>query len=143
MTPTRKKALGDRLRAARRHCDLSQDEVAELLGVKRQTVSAWETGVTVPTAFQVADLAAAYCLSAHYLLFGVHYERIDVKGLLPGIGQDEPAAMHVPPCADGQSAPSLAGHSDVQRRLGDGVEDGSRRLPIAWLGSILGRAGTP
>ncbi|WP_354004191.1 helix-turn-helix transcriptional regulator [Delftia sp.] len=63
-----------------------QDEVAELLGVKRQTVSAWETGVTVPTAFQVADLAAAYCASAHHLLFGAHYERVDVKALCRVLG---------------------------------------------------------
>lgn len=100
-----KKALGDRLRAARRRCALSQDEVAELLGVKRQTVSAWETGVTVPTAFQVADLAAAYCASAHHLLFGAHYERVDVKALLPSAGSPgELAIPSVPLHVDEQSA---------------------------------------
>lgn len=145
MTPIRKKALGDRLRAARRHCALSQDEVADLLGVKRQTVSAWETGVTVPTAFQVADLAAAYCASAHQLLFGAHFQRVDVKALLPGPGSQ-----------DGQAIPSAPLHVDEQSSTSDPVRLGTaapplpggggvapQRQPVTWLGSIWGRSGTP
>lgn len=142
MTPIRKKALGDRLRAARRRCALSQDEVAELLGVKRQTVSAWETGVTVPTAFQVADLAAAYCASAHHLLFGAHYERVNVKALLPSAGSPgELAIPSVPLHVDEQSAlmrPAVAGPP------APGVGGvAPQRQPVTWLGSIWGRSGTP
>lgn len=145
MTPIRKTALGDRLRAARRNCELSQDDVAELLGVKRQTVSAWETGLTVPTAFQVADLAAAYCASAHQLLFGVHYERLNVKALLPGTGtQDERVTPCVPP-RDDELSPSLppeVPQLGVPLQPADGGV-GSRHRPATWLGSILGRSGTP
>lgn len=145
MTPIRKKALGDRLRAARHRCALSQDEVAELLGVKRQTVSAWETGVTVPTAFQVADMAAAYCASAHHLLFGAHYQRVDVKALLPVAG-----------CQSGQAIPSVPLHVDEQSSTSDLVRPepaapplpgvggvAPQRQPVTWLGSFWGRSGTP
>lgn len=142
MTPIRKKALGDRLRAARRRCALSQDEVAELLGVKRQTVSAWETGVTVPTAFQVADLAAAYCASAHHLLFGAHYERVDVKALLPSAGsQGDQAIPSVPLHVDEQSA--LARPGVVAPPLPGVGGVAPQRQPVTWLGSIWGRSGTP
>jgi DNA-binding transcriptional regulator YiaG len=35
---------GDGVRALRRHLGLSQDDLAEELGVRQQTVSEWETG---------------------------------------------------------------------------------------------------
>lgn len=38
--------LGKSLADARKHKGLSQEETAEKLGVSRQTVSKWETGVS-------------------------------------------------------------------------------------------------
>lgn len=144
MTPIRRKALGDRLRVARRRCELSQDEVAELLGVKRQTVSAWETGVTVPTAFQVADLAAAYCASAHHLLFGAHYEHVDVKAFLPGTGiQEKQTTQRASPPADEQLLVSGLPHEPGAPVPPGAAEVAPRRQPIPWLASMLGRSGTP
>lgn len=78
----RKEILGERLRAARRRSRLSQDGVAEMLGVKRQSVSAWETGVSGPTALQIAELAVVYCVSAHELLFGVEFQKVNVQRLV-------------------------------------------------------------
>lgn len=40
--------LGNNLYHARKKCGLSQEAVAEKLGVSRQTVSKWETDETVP-----------------------------------------------------------------------------------------------
>lgn len=143
MTPIRKKALGDRLRVARHHCELSQDEVAELLGVKRQTVSAWETGLTVPTALQIADLAAAYCASAHLLLFGTHYERVNVRSLFPSHpGSGEQAIPREQSRGDAlpQAILPLAFGAPP---LPDADVDEPLRQPATWLGSILGRSGTP
>ena len=40
--------LGNSLFQARKKCGLSQEDVAEKLGVSRQTVSKWETDETVP-----------------------------------------------------------------------------------------------
>lgn len=52
--------LGNSLAGARKKSGLSQEEVAEKLGVSRQTVSKWEQGETVPDIYQTKKLAAAY-----------------------------------------------------------------------------------
>ncbi len=38
--------LGNHLFDARKKCGFSQEDVAERLGVSRQTISKWETGVS-------------------------------------------------------------------------------------------------
>ena len=40
---------GAAVRALRQHLDLNQDELAEVLGVRQQTISEWETGVYAPS----------------------------------------------------------------------------------------------
>jgi len=40
--------LGNSLFHARKKCGLSQEDVAEKLGVSRQTISKWEAGTTMP-----------------------------------------------------------------------------------------------
>lgn len=70
MSTNHKKILGARLRAARFTNKMSQDFVSESLGVTRQSVSAWETGVSCPSAVQLAQLATLYCVCAHEILFG-------------------------------------------------------------------------
>jgi len=77
-----RRVLGGRLRVARRKARMSQGGVAAMLGVSRQSVSAWENGLFSPTAVQLADLAVAYCVSAHVLLFGQDFVRVDVRQYL-------------------------------------------------------------
>lgn len=52
--------LGNSLAGARKKSGLSQEEVAEKLGVSRQTVSKWEQGETVPDIYQTKKLASIY-----------------------------------------------------------------------------------
>jgi len=40
---------GEGVRALREHLELNQAELAEVLGVRQQTVSEWETGVYAPS----------------------------------------------------------------------------------------------
>lgn len=82
MSKDRKKVLGARLRAARVSAKLSQDFVAETMGVTRQSVSAWETGCACPSALQLGQLAAAYCVCAHTLLFGEAFMPLRLRQML-------------------------------------------------------------
>ena len=84
MSKDRKKVLGARLRAARVAAKLSQDFVAETMGVTRQSVSAWETGCACPSALQLGQLAAAYCVCAHTLLFGEAFMSLRLRQMLSG-----------------------------------------------------------
>ena len=52
--------FGKSLAGARKKSGLSQEEVAEKLGVSRQTVSKWEQGETVPDIYQTKKLASIY-----------------------------------------------------------------------------------
>ena len=60
--------LGNNLFKARKKKGLSQEEVAEKLGVSRQTVSKWETDETVPDILQSKKLSTLYGLSLDELI---------------------------------------------------------------------------
>ena len=60
--------LGNNLYQARKKVGLSQETVAEKLGVSRQTISKWETDETVPDIYQSKRLAKLYNLSLDELI---------------------------------------------------------------------------
>ena len=61
-------SLGNSLFHARKKCGLSQEEVAERLGVSRQTVSKWETDETLPDIRHSKKMAVLYNLSLDELI---------------------------------------------------------------------------
>ena len=61
-------SLGNSLYNSRKKKGLSQEEVAEKLGVSRQTISKWETDETVPDIYQAKKLAKIYGLSLDELI---------------------------------------------------------------------------
>lgn len=61
-------SLGNNLFNARKKCGLSQEEVAERLGVSRQTISKWELDETLPDICQSKRLANLYGLSLDELI---------------------------------------------------------------------------
>lgn len=61
-------SLGNNFYHARKKKGLSQETVAEKLGVSRQTVSKWEADETLPDIRQSAKLAFLYGLSLDELL---------------------------------------------------------------------------
>ena len=70
-------SLGNRLFHARKKRGLSQEEVAEKLGVSRQTVSKWETDETLPDIRQAKKMALLYHLSLDELIaFDVDLQEI-------------------------------------------------------------------
>ena len=56
--------LGENLFQARKRKGLSQEAVAEKLGVSRQTISKWETDETLPDIRQAKKLAVLYRIDA-------------------------------------------------------------------------------
>ena len=70
--------LGASLYNARKKSCMSQEEVAEKLGVSRQTVSKWETGETLPDIRQSKKLAVLYRLSLDKLIeFDIDVQEIE------------------------------------------------------------------
>ncbi len=60
--------LSDNIRAYRKMNNLSQDELAEKLGVSRQSVSFWENGQTQPTIDNIIALSKIFHVSTDVLL---------------------------------------------------------------------------
>lgn len=63
-----KKTLGEALKAHRTRCKMTQEFVAESLGVSRQAVSKWESGASDPSTSNLLALAKLYGVSAEELL---------------------------------------------------------------------------
>ena len=62
--------FGSRLATARKNKGLSQEELAELLGVSRQTIYKWETGITYPDIDKLCDISRRLEVTTVYLLDG-------------------------------------------------------------------------
>ena len=60
--------LSDNIRNYRKENNLSQDELAEKLGVSRQSISLWENGQTQPTVDNIIALAKIFNITADELL---------------------------------------------------------------------------
>ena len=69
--------LGNNLFQARKKAGVSQETVAERLGVSRQTISKWENDETIPDIYQSKRLAKLYNLSLDEL---IEFD-IDVKDI--------------------------------------------------------------
>ena len=61
-------SLGSNLYNARKKSGLSQEEVAERLGVSRQTISKWETDETLPDIRQSKKLSTLYHMTLDELV---------------------------------------------------------------------------
>lgn len=61
-------SLGSSLYHARKKSGLTQENVAEKLGVSRQTISKWETGDTLPDIRQSKALAMLYHMTLDELI---------------------------------------------------------------------------
>lgn len=60
--------LGERIRAQRQRTGLSQEKVAELVGVSRQAVTKWESGQSAPSTENLLKLAEIFGTGADLLL---------------------------------------------------------------------------
>ena len=62
--------IGTKIKNARIDAQLTQEQVAEALGVSRQTMSNWENGKTYPDIVSVIKMSDLYAISLDHLLKG-------------------------------------------------------------------------
>ena len=65
------RSLGEALRYHRTRCKMTQEFVAEAIGVSRQAVSKWESGAADPSTSNLLALAKLYGVSPEELLKSV------------------------------------------------------------------------
>lgn len=64
-------SVGDAIKSHRLRCQMTQEFVADALGVSRQSVSKWETGASDPSTSNLIALAKLFKISSEELLSGV------------------------------------------------------------------------
>lgn len=69
-----RRSLGETLKGHRVRCQMTQEFVAEHLGVSRQAVSKWENGTSDPSTSNLLSLAKLYGIDAAELLRQVNPE---------------------------------------------------------------------
>jgi transcriptional regulator with XRE-family HTH domain len=62
--------IGTRIRATRRERGLTQDELAERVGVSRSAVAQWETGRTGQVTGNLSRIAGALQVNVEFLMVG-------------------------------------------------------------------------
>ena len=61
-------AMGEKIQQLRKGCGLSQEQLAEMVGVSRQAISKWETEQSIPEIDKVLLLSKAFSISTDELL---------------------------------------------------------------------------
>lgn len=67
---SRKVRFGENIRVLRGKLGITQEQLAKEVHVTRQTVSAWEKNISVPSILELARLSTIYEISTDELLFG-------------------------------------------------------------------------
>lgn len=70
--------LGERLRQIRMEKELSQAEVAKMLGVSQQAVANYETGLRQPDTLTLTKLAQIFNVSTDWLLGLTNLKKFDL-----------------------------------------------------------------
>ncbi len=71
--------IGNRIISLRKAQQFSQEEIAEKIGVSRQSVSKWETDACAPDAYNLIALAKVLNTSVEYIVTGKTTEDVKPK----------------------------------------------------------------
>ena len=75
--------LGDKIATYRRNEGISQQQLADKLGVSRQTIVRWEKDINIPSEFELRKLSELLGVTTEALLS--QKEAVDNSSTLPGI----------------------------------------------------------
>ena len=84
--------LGSSLYHARKKSGLTQENVAEKLGVSRQTISKWETGETLPDIRQSKGLAMLYHMTLDELI-EYDFDEAQAQQLIDSVSEEAQARI--------------------------------------------------
>ena len=74
-------SVGERITTLRKGRDLSQGQLASLMGVSRQAISKWENDQTTPDTLNLIRLSEVLDSDIEYIATGV--ERVDMREVEP------------------------------------------------------------
>jgi transcriptional regulator with XRE-family HTH domain len=74
-------SLAGKIKLLREAAEMTQAELARLLGLSRSSVNAWEMGLSVPSTQYVVELAKRFNVSTDYLLGIEDTATISIDGL--------------------------------------------------------------
>lgn len=60
--------LADKIMMLRKKCGWSQEDLADQLGISRQSVSKWESGMSIPDLEKIVKMSSLFGVSTDYLL---------------------------------------------------------------------------
>ena len=69
--------LADKIINLRKKCGWSQEDLADQLGISRQSVSKWESGMSIPDLEKIVKMSSLFGVSTDYLL------KDEIEGELP------------------------------------------------------------
>lgn len=73
--------LGERLQILRKQKRISQEQLAKRAGLSRSSISAYEKGMTIPSAEVIYELCVILDTTSDYLLGLDNIRKISVEGL--------------------------------------------------------------
>ena len=88
--------LSDKIWVCRKKAGLSQEALAEKIGVSRQAISKWETGEAAPEITKLPLLARTFSVTADWLLDDEAEFEEDIPAEAPAPGDDAGAAIDRP-----------------------------------------------
>ena len=74
-------SVGERIAELRKRCELSQGQLASLMGVSRQAISKWENDQTTPDTLNLIRLAEVFESDVEYIATG--QVRVDLREVEP------------------------------------------------------------
>lgn len=73
--------ISDKIKTLREQKDLTQSELARLIGITRSSVNAWEMGISVPSTQYIVELSNIFKVSSDFLLGLDSSATVNVTGL--------------------------------------------------------------
>lgn len=138
-------SVGKRIETLRKSKKISQEELAEMVGVSRKTIYKWESGTSVPNFANMQALVCALETTVSFLTSGTASENIEKETEKESAGENEVALSdESESCAadtpDENPAEAYCDKPKLQGKPGDneGKKGGGANLLAAAILSLIG-----